>query len=712
MIKSLRCLAACAVLFFSSQSLLKAQIRCGSMEAMEASFKKHPELRLAFDNQRQIIQQHVQQRKALGNALRTEGTIVYVPVVFHIVLPNPNIVTDAQIQAQINQLNTDYAALNPDSLKIPPAFKPLFANTQIQFKLAQRTPNDEPSTGIVRTVTTHNSFSITDNSLKYTSMGGDDAWDHTRFFNVWITNLAGNYLGYSTFPTGSPAAEDGCAINVIGLPGGQSPYNKGRTLTHEAGHYFFLYHIWGDDNGACTGTDYIDDTPNQGNFTSGCPATDSMAVDNCTTTAPGIMYENYMDYTDDACMVMFTKDQVTRMQTALNDYRSSLYTSNGADPVVLYSLDAAAKSINTPLQRVCSSNFSPVVTLRNRGSQTITSATIYASVDNGTPVATRWTGSLTTLNEVTITLNALNITQGSHVLKIVISSPNGSTDQNTSNDTLTTAFQYYDPVTPPLSESFEKTTFPPTGWDIVNPDLSYTWERVTGVGKTGNASVVIRNFNYSLNNQKDYLRLPTVNITSADSAFMTFQVAAATQSNPSSTSIPLDTLEVMVSKDCGATYTSLYKKWGRSLVTDTVPVTTSFVPTSSQWRKDSVNLSPYIGAGPLVIAFVNTAEYENNIYLDDINVYKVSISETLKTKGFMITPNPTTGMIAVQFYPNPGYVKGINIFDASGQKIISQIINSGGSSAYYFNLGRYASGVYVVQVVLGDKVITRKVIKR
>jgi hypothetical protein len=78
----------------------------------------------------------------------------------------------------------------------------------------------------------------------------------------------------------------------------------------------------------------------------------------------------------------------------------------------------------------------------------------------------------------------------------------------------------------------------------------------------------------------------------------------------------------------------------------------------------------------------------------------------------MITPNPTTGMIAVQFYPNPGYVKGINIFDASGQKVASQIINGSGSSAYYFNLGRYASGVYVVQVVLGDRVITQKVIKR
>jgi hypothetical protein len=690
----------------------KAPIRCGSMEVMENTFKRNPALRVSFETQNQNILKILRQKKAQVQTLRTEGAITYVPVVFHIVLTDPSIVTDAQLQAQIDRLNIDYAGLNADSTEIPAAFKPLFAKTHIQFKLAQRTPDDQPSNGITRTVTTHSSYTITDNSVKYTSLGGADAWDHNRFFNVWITDLSGNYLGYSTFPGSGPAAEDGVVINHIGLPGGQAPYNVGRTLTHETGHYFFLYHIWGDDNGACTGTDYIDDTPNQGNFTSGCPG-GAVRTDNCTTTAPGIMYENFMDYTDDACMVMFTTEQVDRMETSLSQYRSSLFTSNGADPVVLYSLDASAKSISTPLQRVCTSTFSPVFTLRNKGSKTLTSAAIYASVDNGTVSSTtNWTGSLATMSETSVTLNAMTITQGTHILKIVVSSPNGNTDEDASNDTITTAFQYYEPMAPPVTEGFEKSTFPPAGWDIVNPDASITWERVTGVSKSGNASVMIRNFDYKLNGQKDYLRLPTVNITNADSAFMTFQVAAAVTTDPSSTTNAFDTLEVLASKDCGLTYTSLYKKWGGSLITRSKAYDSSFVPKSTEWRKDSVNLTPYINAGSLVLAFVNTTEFENNIYLDDINVYSVNISANLKEKGFMITPNPTTGMIAVQFYPNPPYVKGINIFSIPGQKVASQIVNGPGSSAYYFDLGRFASGVYVVQIVLGDKVITRKVIKK
>ena len=136
------------------------------------------------------------------------------------------------------------------------------------------------------------------------------------------------------------------------------------------------------------------------------------------------------------------------------------------------------------------------------------------------------------------------------------------------------------------------------------------------------------------------------------------------------------------------------------------------MPTSGEWRKDSVNLTAYINAGPIMLAFVNTNEYENNVYLDDVNVYSFTVNPNLKTKGFMITPNPTTSNIAVQFYPNPAFVKGINIFNSNGQLVAAQRVNGSGKSTYNFNLSMFASGVYVVQVVLSDKVITQKVIKR
>jgi hypothetical protein len=686
------------------------------MEVLENTFKRNPALKTRFDLQNQNIRKAALERKAMAPQVRTAGTTYYIPIVFHVVLTNPNLVTDAQIQAQVDKLNEDYGGMNADSTRIPAAFKPLYAKTNIQFRLAQRTPSNEPSNGIERITTSRSSFDINDPILKHNSTGGADAWDPNRFFNVWITDLSQNYLGYSTFPGHQPATEEGVAIKYSTLPGNAGAYGKGRTLVHESGHYFSLIHIWGDENG-CTGSDGIDDTPNQGTFTSGCPS-EPVRVDGCTTTAPGIMYENFMDYTDDACMVMFTLDQKDRIETTLSMYHAPLMTSNGADPVIAFNLDAAAKSINTPLQRLCTPTFSPVITLRNRGAQTLKNVTIKASLDNGTVSSTTdWTGSLLSLTETNVTLNALTVpSEGIHVLNIVIAEANGTTDDNTSNDALTLTFLYYLPLslsnTASYTEGFESTTYPPVGWDLVNPDLGTTWERTLTAAKTSKASVELRNFDYQGNGQKDYIRLPLMDITNADSAFMTFQVAAAVVTDPKNTGNKFDTLEVLVSKDCGATFTSLYRKAGSDLITRSTATSTSFTPASNEWRKDSVNLTPYINAGQILLAFANTNQHENNIYLDDINVYSLAINANVKTKGFLIMPNPTNGKMAVQFYPYPGFVKGINIFSSTGEKVATQVVNGPGRGNYTFDLSMFASGVYVVQVVLGDRVITQKVIKR
>jgi hypothetical protein len=714
-IQYLRRLAICILFMLGGVTWLKAQEsvafkRCGSMEVLEQQFTRNPALRTRFEKQKQQLRQAVLQRKATQN-LRVQADTVYIPIVFHIVMQNPSVVTDAQIQAQLDTLNRDYAGKNGDSVKIPGYFKPLFGKSLIQFKIAARTPNNEPTTGITRTVTTAASYSMNDSRVKYTAQGGANIWDRDRYFNVWITNISGGILGYATFPQGSSPAEDGVVIHFSSLPGGSSPYDRGRTLTHETGHYFSLVHIWGDEN-QCSGSDDIDDTPNQSSATNNCPT--GLKTDVCSPASPGVMYQNFMDYTHDACMVMFTKDQVTSMQEALDLYRSSYYTSNGADPVGLVNLDASVKSINSPLQRTCTPTFTPTITLHNRGLQTLTAVDIYASIDEGAVSLTHWTGSLNTLSETSVNLNSLTVTEGNHVLKVFVTAPNGGTDLNTANDTMTMVFQYRQPLGPPLTEGFESNTFPPAGWDIVNPDQAMTWQRVTGVAKTGQASVVMRNFNYQVNDQKDYLRLPLVNITNVDSAFLTFQVAAAVSSNPSSLLNPFDTLDVLVSTDCGISYTSLYKKWGSSLITRSGTTLQSFTPTAGEWRKDSVNLTPYINSGPLLLAFLNTANYENNIYLDDINLYSIAINPNLKKMGFLVTPNPTNfdGRIAVQFYPNPTNLRHIAIYSSTGQKVAERLINGAGNTLYNFDLNRFADGVYIVQVVFSDRTITQKFIKR
>jgi len=685
--------------------------RCATVELLQNTLERNPSIKASFERSVQEMRQAAALRLTQP-ALKEEAEPVYVPIVFHIVLQNPNQVSDAQIQAQLDTLNIDFAGLNADSTKIPAAFKPLFGKARIQFKMAQRTPNDEPTTGINRYVTTRASYAYTDNTLKYAVSGGADAWDPTRYLNIWITNISGGILGYATFPGGSVAAEQGVVVLYSSLPGGNAaPYNKGRTLTHETGHYFFLYHIWGDDGGTCSGSDDVNDTPNQADKTGGCP-NGAVITDACSPGNPGIMYQNYMDYTDDACMLMFTRQQATRMESAIATYRASLLSSNGADPVVLKNVNASLRSINTPTARICNATFAPAITLRNLGVQTLTAANIYAAIDGGAPVRTQWTGSLASRATANVTLNNLTTVAGRHTLKIYVADPNGTADGELTNDTLTTSFEYYPPVEPPLTESFEGSTFPPQGWDIVNPDSYLTWEKVTGVAKTGNASVVMRNLQYEQNGPKDYLRFPLVNITTADSAFLSFQVAAAVQTDPSAAGNVWDTLQVLVSKDCGNTYTSLYKKWGNSLITRKTAVTQSFVPTSTEWRKDSIDLTAYIGAGPIMLAFLNSSEYENNIYLDDINIYKVVINPNLIARGVLITPNPTSGALSVQLYPNPTNLRGIAIYNVAGQKVAEKLVgNNNATTRYDFNLSAFANGLYSVRVVFSDRTVVQKVIK-
>jgi hypothetical protein len=159
-------------------------------------------------------------------------------------------------------------------------------------------------------------------------------WDPTKYFNVWVAEFSDGVLGYAQFPvlTGGNANTDGVVLDYkyTGVSGiVNAPYNLGRTLTHEAGHWLGLFHIWGDDGGACSGTDNITDTPNQAGENYTCPAAGSVKTDGCTTASPGVLYQNYMDYSDDKCMVMFTSGQKVRMQYVMANClrRKTLNTS-------------------------------------------------------------------------------------------------------------------------------------------------------------------------------------------------------------------------------------------------------------------------------------------------------------------------------------------------------------------------------------------------
>ncbi|MEO5892301.1 MAG: M43 family zinc metalloprotease [Ferruginibacter sp.] len=700
-----------SVLYAQKNVPVQTQGQCATMDRLAKMFERNPALKTRFNQQLETFNRKTDTRaQRPASAQGVSGTTYTIPVVFHIILTDPSDVTDEQVLSQLNILNKTFAGTNSDSAIVPAYFKSIFGRSGIRFCLAQRTPDGESTTGIERITTKKTSFSSSDDAVKHAAMGGIDIWNGDNYFNIWICLLGDNLLGYSTFPDDGQPAEQGVVIDYRSLPGGAfSNYNGGKTLTHETGHYFNLFHIWGDDDGACTGTDYVDDTPNQANATSGC--NNGIKTDNCTTSGNGILFQDYMDYSYDPCMLLFTTLQADRMETALLTYRASLTTSNGCTPIIPKTLDAKLVTIDAPAQRVCTSNFTPIVTLGNRGLRTLNSILITVSIDNSNPVKYTWNGTLSPLAATTVSLNPLALTQGSHILKIFVSSPNAGTDENNSNDTLSMVIQYFDPVST-ISEGFEESVFPPLGWDILNPDQSVTWKKVTGIAKTGNASMMIDNFDYSNTGQKDYLRMPELNLVNVDSAYLSFQLAASTYTATSTTVNNWDTLEVLISKDCGATYTSLYQKWGAKLVTSTTESIRAFEPRSTEWRKDSINLTAYINAGPIMLAFRNTTEYENNIYLDDINIKTQVINPNLKATGFLVTPNPASSSVTVQFYPNPANLRSIQLYNILGQKLAETTVSSSqGGTAYNFNISRYAAGTYIIRAVFSDKVLTKKIIK-
>jgi hypothetical protein len=304
--------------------------RCASAEYWEQKMVSNPELARQFKAENDYLEQ-----LAFSHAVNRQSNSVFtIPVVVHVVWrTSAQNISDAQIQSQIDVLNEDFALLNADTTNIPAAFRPVAAATNFRFCLAQVDTNGNPTTGIERRQTTVTSFSTNDNVKRYAN-GGLNPWDQTRYLNIWVCNMGGGILGYGEFPTASPSATYGLVVtyNAFGRGAGYSllsSYNKGRTATHEISHCFRLSHIWGDDNGACSGSDFCSDTPNQAGENYGCPT--YPLLDACQTSGNGVQFMNYMDYGDDICLIMFTNQQSLRMGNAMSTFYPALLASTACE---------------------------------------------------------------------------------------------------------------------------------------------------------------------------------------------------------------------------------------------------------------------------------------------------------------------------------------------------------------------------------------------
>lgn len=274
----------------------------------------------------QSIEQFIKQQ-AFAKMEGEEANVIRIPVVVHILYKTATEnISDEQVRSQIDVLNRDFRRKNADTVNTPARFKAFAADVQVEFYLATADPDGRATNGIVRRQTGVSQWKL-DDKIKYSASGGDDAWDSRSYLNIWVGNLGGTQ-GYSSMP-GSLPGKDGIAIHytAFGTINSSAPHHLGRTTVHEIGHWLGLRHIWGD---TYCGDDLVDDTPKQGNFTTGCP---TGFRSSCNNNATGDMYMNFMDYTTDACVNMFTYGQKERMLALFNlgGPRYSLLSSRGLD---------------------------------------------------------------------------------------------------------------------------------------------------------------------------------------------------------------------------------------------------------------------------------------------------------------------------------------------------------------------------------------------
>ncbi|MDP4262349.1 MAG: M43 family zinc metalloprotease [Bacteroidota bacterium] len=306
---------------------LGAQRACFSAIYQQNELVKDPSLAGKTLGIESFIHRQIAIASSTNTAARLQGQVITIPVVVHILyhLPGED-VSDEKVFSQIEMLNECYRRKSADTVNTPASFKPVAADCEIEFQLATSDPQKRSTSGIIHKYTPITSWDA-DDMMKYSSQMGDDPWDPQNYLNIWVCNIR-KVAGYSSIP-GSDPHKDGVVIEypVLGMnyvPG----YEMGKTAVHEIGHWLGLKHTWGDAN---CGDDFVADTPTQGSYTVGCPSGIHISCNNAPT---GDMYMNYMDYTNDACVNIFTEGQKERMRAlfAPGGPRYSILASYGLNP--------------------------------------------------------------------------------------------------------------------------------------------------------------------------------------------------------------------------------------------------------------------------------------------------------------------------------------------------------------------------------------------
>lgn len=687
---------------------------CGTDQKLEEWINADPQ------RAQQVHEEMVQLATYSGNAAKATK---YIPVVVHVLYDSPQgNISEAQIQSALQVLNDDFNRLNSDASStrnIPGTapFAPYAGSMDIQFKLAKIDPNGNCTNGILRKQVASNITNEANQSSephKHTSAGGSDAWPRNRYFNIWLVNSIGAssgggvIAGYAQFPAWGSADEYGLVMrhDFMGTIGTASG-SDGRTLTHEVGHCFSLFHIFQGgcgNTGACDGQgDYCCDTPPQADQQFGC----SQTLNTCPQVASGDPYgtdvydqiENYMSY--NSCTNMFSLDQVGIME---NSFTSYSWMANLAS-----ASNATATGINLP-DILCQADFTSNKTTVCPGSQV-------QFTDQSFSVANGWTWTFQggqPQNSIDQNPLVTYDTPGTYTVTLV------STDGSNNDTEVKTGYITVLPaaVTLPLLEGFESysTLNGIEQWEVINPGGN-GFELTTTTGLNSAKSARLRNYGQTAGNIDELISSP-VDLSGVSQVTLSFRYAHARRNTSDD-----DKLKLYITNSCGDAW-AVRKTL---LLSQTSPVqSTTYTPASeSDWTTIHVT---NITSSYLVDNFRYKFQFEagggNNIYIDNINIYEgapsddlvdgtAGVNEIAPINGLSLYPNPVDEELTVDFIASSAQPVVLTIQDVSGKIAAQYKVNANeGSNLVLMNTQELSSGVYFIEVKTeGSKQVKQFIVK-
>lgn len=566
------------------------------------------------------LQQKTQQRKLknIYQSKASEKLQVEIPVVFHIIHKGEAIgvgsnISKERIDRQLEILNEDFNRLNKDTTETLSQFLPFASNIEITFIYARQDPEEFETNGIVRVLGSQGSYSYGNRAV----LSAESYWPAENYLNIWVADLS-NSLGWAEFPVSDlPGLEeasnnrliDGVTIDYQFF--GENPFSPGfeslgRTMTHEMGHFFGLRHIWGD--GGCSVDDYCNDTPQSSSESSGCNLSK-------TTCGSLDMVQNYMDYTDDVCMNLFTLDQKQRMRTVVENSprRLSLTTSVGLQPPPVFDNDLALVRISEKYTSSCSDSYSPKVIIRNAGLLPANNFKIMLKVNGEVKETILYDTPLDSTESMEVNFAPINFLpdeNGNFQLDYEVATEAGQPDERIRNNNVQEFIQILEQKPLPYNQLFSSGF---GSWQVRNEDGEDTWMFLNGYAG-------IPFFDNKRNiGQREQLISPIFDLTELDSPELSFVFSQSADTLPHRFSI-------YASFNCGESFDQLvYSGTNQNLLT-AYAVDSAFVPTQRlDWDTIKVDLN-YLKNQPSV-CFNIVAENRNgnNFYLSEFN-----INESLK----------------------------------------------------------------------------------